>query len=304
MITLEKTAQPLGLSISLADEPEAVAPHVVDEQDGPVAEAEEIVARIWPLIESARSVIAAQNSIIESQRAEIERLQALMETRDEVEEVKGELDDTREMIQALERDLAQVARPQRLPVVASLERPYSHRARQVLDGDPLFIDYETTGLSKDDRVVEVCVIDGSGRVLLSTLVNPERHIPAQATAVNGIDDDDVSDAPTWAEVAPALESLIGGRTVVAHNASFEAKYTPQVWGVRWVCSKKVADQALGKAAYTEIARNKQRGGSLEARLWQCGLTAGPEHTAAGDCISALRLMMYLAGDDRPTDLIY
>jgi len=85
---------------------------------------------------------------------------------------------------------------------------------------------------------------------------------------------------------------------------FEAKYTPDAWNVRWVCSKKLSDEAMGKAPYVEIMHDRRQGGSLEARLWQCGLRPGPEHTAAGDCISTLRLVRYLAGDDRPVELVY
>jgi hypothetical protein len=254
-----------------------------------VAEAEAIIARAQPLIEAARV-------IVESTR---------QRQREEIGQLRGEIDDTRDMIREISEELERI----QSPLVAREERrsarpPISRQAQEVLESDPLFIDYETTGLSKRDKVVEVAVTDVEGRVLMSTLVNPGCHIPAEATAVNGVSDTDVVDAPMWEDIAPRLEALIGGRVVVAHNAKFEAKFTPKEWNVKWVCSKELADSILGKAEYWEIMHDRRLGGSLEARLCQCGLEPGPEHSAAGDDISALRLVMYLAGDDRPVELKY
>ncbi|MBP9161368.1 MAG: 3'-5' exonuclease [Flavobacteriales bacterium] len=69
-------------------------------------------------------------------------------------------------------------------------------------------DLETTGIKVgQDRIVQVAVVrilpDGS-REKWQSLVNPEMPIPAEATAVHGISDADVSDAPVLSEVADEL----------------------------------------------------------------------------------------------------
>jgi DNA polymerase-3 subunit epsilon len=225
----------------------------------------------------------------------------------ELAQVRSELDAARAEVSELRQDVKRL--PEMItasaPTPALPRRAGAGEARKVLEREPLFLDLETTGLSKKDRIVEVGVTDAEGLVLLSTLVNPGRHIPAEASQVNGVTDDLVADAPAWEEVAPALERLLAGRVVVAHNAKFEAKFLPASWGIEWVCSKELADRALGKADYWDIAHSPLVfGGSLNARLYQCGLQPGPEHSAAGDCISAARLVKYLAGDARPVELIY
>jgi DNA polymerase III epsilon subunit-like protein len=67
----------------------------------------------------------------------------------------------------------------------------------------LVIDTETTGLDPhEDRIVEIAaVLFEAGAIVerFSTRVNPGRTIPAEATAVHGISDADVADAPTFAE---------------------------------------------------------------------------------------------------------
>jgi DNA polymerase III epsilon subunit-like protein len=54
-----------------------------------------------------------------------------------------------------------------------------------------------------------------------TLVNPGRPIPAQASAVHGISDLDVSFAPSFAEAGRGLLTFIEGAVIVAHNAPFD-----------------------------------------------------------------------------------
>ena len=71
-----------------------------------------------------------------------------------------------------------------------------------------FFDLETTGVDlMKDRVIDVCVMrrDTAGvETIFSTLVNPGRPIPAEATSVHHITDEMVRDAPTFEAVASRL----------------------------------------------------------------------------------------------------
>lgn len=83
------------------------------------------------------------------------------------------------------------------------------RFRHLTLSKPLAVfDLETTGTDPvTDRVVEIAVLklqpDGTEE-LFESRVNPRRPIPFSATAVHGITDADVRDAPTFAEIAPNL----------------------------------------------------------------------------------------------------
>lgn len=58
-------------------------------------------------------------------------------------------------------------------------------AQQWLDDNRLFIDTETTGLGDDAEIVEICIIDSHGFILLNTLVKPTKPIPDEAIAIHG-----------------------------------------------------------------------------------------------------------------------
>lgn len=95
--------------------------------------------------------------------------------------------------------------------------------------DYVVYDLETTGTSyKNDSIIEISavkVVGGSVVDEFSTLVNPLRHIPGYATAVNGISDEMVADAPILDEVLPLFFEFIGDMVLVGHNIhSFDMKF--------------------------------------------------------------------------------
>lgn len=78
----------------------------------------------------------------------------------------------------------------------------------------VFFDLETTGVdSASDRIVEISMIkvDVDGNKTIKTRrINPECHIPEEATAVHGITDEDVAQEPTFKQIARSLAQFIEG----------------------------------------------------------------------------------------------
>ena len=78
----------------------------------------------------------------------------------------------------------------------------------------IFFDLETTGVdTAHDRIVEISMVkiepDGTKHVK-TRRINPEMPIPAEATAVHGISDEDVKDEPTFKQIAKSLAKFIEG----------------------------------------------------------------------------------------------
>ena len=93
------------------------------------------------------------------------------------------------------------------------------------------MDTETTGFNAegDDRIIEIGAIElinyvPTGRVY-HQYINPERPIPAGATAVHGIKDEDIADKPVYAEIVAAWDEFIGEDSkLVIHNAEFDMRF--------------------------------------------------------------------------------
>ncbi|QAA82685.1 DNA polymerase III subunit epsilon [Aequorivita sp. H23M31] len=87
------------------------------------------------------------------------------------------------------------------------------------------IDVETTGGGiAGNRITEICIALLRGNVVVdkyTTLVNPEREIPHYITALTGIDDRMVANAPRFFEVAEKIDLFTRDAIFVAHNVSFD-----------------------------------------------------------------------------------
>jgi DNA polymerase-3 subunit epsilon len=90
-----------------------------------------------------------------------------------------------------------------------------------LDSPIIVFDLETTGLNlANDRIVEISVIkvfpDGSEEIK-TRRINPCIPIPAEATAIHKITNEDVKDCPTFREIAKSLAAFIDGCDLAGYN---------------------------------------------------------------------------------------
>lgn len=87
--------------------------------------------------------------------------------------------------------------------------------------DYVVFDLETTGINQElDAIIEISAVKVKNHEMMeefSTLVNPGRHIPAGATAVNGITDEMVADAPDIKTAIADFLQFIGDNILVGHN---------------------------------------------------------------------------------------
>ena len=86
----------------------------------------------------------------------------------------------------------------------------------------VFFDLETTGINvASDRIVEISslkISPNGNEQWMTTLVNPGIPIPPKVTAIHGISDSDVAEAPTFKEIAKNLTSFLEGCDLAGFNA--------------------------------------------------------------------------------------
>ena len=78
----------------------------------------------------------------------------------------------------------------------------------------IFFDLETTGVNTSrDRIVEISLVkvmpDGE-EIIKTRRINPEMPIPAEATAIHHISDEDMKDCPTFRQIAKSLYQFMLG----------------------------------------------------------------------------------------------
>jgi DNA polymerase-3 subunit epsilon len=87
----------------------------------------------------------------------------------------------------------------------------------------VFLDLETTGLNlATDRIVEIALlkVDQEGKKTIKRkLINPEKPIPAEVSAIHGITDDMVRDAPTFRQAANEVKQFLEGSDLGGYNSN-------------------------------------------------------------------------------------
>ncbi|WP_164113277.1 3'-5' exonuclease [Serratia marcescens] len=180
------------------------------------------------------------------------------------------------------------------------------QAQQCLYRNCLVLDTETTGLNGLAEIIEIAIIEAGGKVLLNTLVRPSKPIPADATAIHGITNEMVSDAPTWPEISAKVHALVAGRITVTYNAEYDMRLlmqTDAIWGVQPEFSTDTDTMPQMVCAMEEYAmfygQRNERGGykwqKLTAAAEQQGvIIEGTPHRALSDCLTTLGVIKAMA----------
>jgi len=89
----------------------------------------------------------------------------------------------------------------------------------------VIVDVETTGASPvHDRIIEIGILRIEKGVVVETfssLINPEKRLSPFIIGHTGIQESDLTLAPTFEDVREKVEELLEGAIFVAHNARFD-----------------------------------------------------------------------------------
>ncbi len=179
-------------------------------------------------------------------------------------------------------------------------------ARWLLSEGAVFLDTETTGLDSRDQICEIALVAADGAVLVDTLVRPSIRIPPSATAIHGIRDADIQNAPGFEEVWPEVRRKVDDRHLVIYNAEYDTRMMFQTArpasGADWslparsvACAMKLYAQYHGA---WNGARRSYAWQSLGNAIIQCAISLPAEvrlHRARADAETTRLLLMHMAG---------
>ena len=155
-------------------------------------------------------------------------------------------------------------------------------------------DTETTGLAEDDRMVQIAGLRiARGRLTgesFETLVNPGRPVPRRATAIHGITDAKVADAPGPGPALTAFHHFAQDAILVAHNAPFDMGMLHNT-GEGPDFDNSVLDTVLLSAMIWGGAVSH----TLDALAARLGVAISPQqrHTAMGDARATAEIFLKL-----------
>ncbi len=156
----------------------------------------------------------------------------------------------------------------------------------------VFFDLETTGINiVKDRIVEIALLkvypDGKEEVK-SRRINPEMPIPAQATAIHGITDDDVRDCPTFKQIAKSLAEMMEGCDIAGFNSS---RFDVPLLAEEFLRAGVDFDMSKRKFVDVQIIFHKKEQRTLEAAYkFYCDKTLDNAHSAEADTVATYEVL--------------
>ncbi|MFZ9660714.1 MAG: exonuclease domain-containing protein [Chitinophagaceae bacterium] len=161
------------------------------------------------------------------------------------------------------------------------------------------VDIETTGgNASSGNITEIAVILHDGKNYVDgfhSLINPESVIPRYISALTGITNEMVKDAPSFSEVAPQLFSLLENKIFVAHNVNFDFSF------IRHHLSKNGYELMPQKLCTVRMSRKIIPGHgsySLGNICRDLGIAIQGRHRAMGDARATAQLFSLLLTRDK------
>ncbi|MEH3079176.1 MAG: exonuclease domain-containing protein [Quadrisphaera sp.] len=152
--------------------------------------------------------------------------------------------------------------------------------------DFLVLDFETTGASAATcaitEVGAVRVRGGQVVAELGSLVRPPGPIPQEITALTGISDAMVAEAPSIGQVLAPLLELLRGAVLVAHNAPFDVSFLRAACAATdrdWPAPAVIDTLRLARAV---LARGEVRDHKLGTLARHLSARTTPTHRALDD----------------------
>jgi DNA polymerase-3 subunit epsilon len=169
-----------------------------------------------------------------------------------------------------------------------------------------FFDLEATGLNtQNDRIVEIAIckiFPDYTREVISHLVNPQMPIPAEASAIHGIFDHDVADAPTFQQLAPEIWNFIDGCDIGGFNSN---SYDVPMLFNEFIRAGKYWDyQKFAMVDAGNIFKRKEQRTLSAAYKFYCGTELENAHSAEADILATVDVFVsqFERYPDLPSDI--
>ena len=164
------------------------------------------------------------------------------------------------------------------------------------------LDIETTGLRPEvDRIAQIGGVkirhgSLSNGEAFESLVRPGVPMPSAARRIHGLHDEQLADAPTYAEVHPRLKAFLADLPVIGFSVEFDlnvlehearrfgGRFAPWIW--------------LDVRALAVVLDRRRADWPLERLVEEYGVSAGKRHNAAADARMTAEVFLAMLEDLR------
>jgi len=161
----------------------------------------------------------------------------------------------------------------------------------------IFYDTETTGVKSDkDRIVEIAAFNPKTEQTFVQFINPGMPIPPEATAITGITDEMVKEAPSFAVVGQNFINFCGQDAIlIAHNNdAFDKPFLENE------CKRNEliipAWKYIDSLKWSRKYRTDLRSHALQSLREVYGIEANQAHRALDDVMVLYKIFSFMIDD--------
>ena len=161
------------------------------------------------------------------------------------------------------------------------------------------VDIETTGgYAAANGITEISIHLFDGNTVIEkfeTLINPNQPIPYYISAMTGISDKMVANAPVFEDVAEKIYSLLQDKIFIAHNVNFDYSFVKSHLKEAGfdLNSKKLCTVRLSRKIIPGLPSY-----SLGKLCQSLGITINDRHRAGGDTAATVKVFQLLLENDK------
>ena len=161
------------------------------------------------------------------------------------------------------------------------------------------VDIETTGgYAAANGITEISIHVFDGNIVtekFETLINPNQPIPYYITAMTGISDKMVANAPAFEDVAEKIYTILHDKIFIAHNVNFDYSFVKSHLKEAGfdLNSKKLCTVRLSRKIIPGLPSY-----SLGKLCQSLGITINDRHRAGGDTEATVKVFQLLLENDK------
>lgn len=159
------------------------------------------------------------------------------------------------------------------------------------------IDTETTGMGKNDQVIEITLMSSNGDVIFNSLIKPSVPIHINALNTHNITMDMLKDSPSWPEIMKDFEkSARLFNTILVYNKSFDVRLIYQTYNA-YNLIPPVFNYDCVMMAFSDYLHNINYGNTGKVSLDKaCNIVSVDtevvdRHRSYGDCFLTKELIL-------------
>lgn len=158
--------------------------------------------------------------------------------------------------------------------------------------DFVVIDTETTGLDKDDEIIELSVVSSEKEELYHSTFMPEKDINPFAAKVNHFSKEKLKGSPVFCDEWENIRKVVNGRRVLGHNIQFDKRLVIQTLEKYGMDPKE--GEELFRQTYDskDIAKKhiRSKSYSLNNLTTLIGITREEQHNSTDDCVMTIEFL--------------